>query len=151
MTTPTKDSLLALLKRKQLNAIANELEQGITTIEDMTTSSKDDWKEIAGVAPGIDIYNHLHISPQLDYHNVAAVELVGKYIWPELESLPQAEVLGSVLNGPLPFFLNDGSYDVLPGIFNDQHSANAVFCSELGHICGGIVTMHKQLSFCYSL
>ncbi|KAI3641678.1 hypothetical protein MIR68_000246, partial [Amoeboaphelidium protococcarum] len=145
MISPTKDSLLALLKSKQLNAIANELEQGITTFEDMMARSKDNWKEIAGVATGINIYNHLHLSPQLDYHNVAAVELVGKNVWPVLESLPRAENLESVLNSPLPFSLYDGSQVVLPGVFNDKHCANAVYCSELGHICGSIMTMHKLL------
>ena len=60
MTTPTKDTLLALLKRKELNDFASDLEKGKTTLEEMIVVSKDDWEKIAGVPNGIHIYNHLH-------------------------------------------------------------------------------------------
>jgi len=60
MTTPTKDALLALLKRKELNDLVGALEKGKTTFEEMLGFSKADWKEIAGTANGIAIYNHLH-------------------------------------------------------------------------------------------
>ena len=57
MTTPTEDTLFALLKRKELNDLASELEKGKTTFEEMMARSKDDWKEFFGLN-GIDIYNH---------------------------------------------------------------------------------------------
>ena len=63
MTTPTKDTLLALLKRKKLTNIADELENDITTFEEMLACTEAQWKAIAGIANGIFIYNHLHPSP----------------------------------------------------------------------------------------
>jgi DNA polymerase III delta prime subunit len=64
MTTPTKDTLLALLKRKELSDLADDLEKGKTTFEEMMARSKEDWKDIAGIPNGIDVYNHLYPSPQ---------------------------------------------------------------------------------------
>ncbi|KAI3637390.1 hypothetical protein MIR68_004039 [Amoeboaphelidium protococcarum] len=60
MTTPTKDTLLALLKRKELNNLVNELEKGKTTFEEMMNFTEAQWDKIAGTINGIDIYNHLH-------------------------------------------------------------------------------------------
>ncbi|KAI3653576.1 hypothetical protein MP228_001523 [Amoeboaphelidium protococcarum] len=144
MTMATKDTLLTLLGEMGLFELAKNL--ATIPFQSIYEYSVNDWIEFGAILlQAKAIYNHLHASPQLDYHNVAAVELVGINVWPLLESLPKAEVLGSVLNSPLPFSLYDSSQDVLPGILNDQHSANAVCCSELGHICGGILTMYKQL------
>jgi len=62
MTTPTKDTLLALLKRKELNDLVGELEKGKTTFEEMLARTEAQWGKIAGTANGIAIYNHLHTS-----------------------------------------------------------------------------------------
>jgi hypothetical protein len=59
MTTPTKDTLLALLKRKELSDLADDLEKGKTTFEELMARSKEDWKEFYALN-GIDIYNALH-------------------------------------------------------------------------------------------
>ncbi|KAI3640006.1 hypothetical protein MIR68_001952 [Amoeboaphelidium protococcarum] len=61
MTTATKDTLLAVLKRKELNDLANDLETGKTIFEEMMARTEGQWKEFFGLN-GIDIYNHLHAS-----------------------------------------------------------------------------------------
>jgi hypothetical protein len=60
MTTPTKDTLLALLKRKELSDLADDLEKGKTTFEELKARTEAQWKDIAGIPNGIDIYNALH-------------------------------------------------------------------------------------------
>ncbi len=65
MTMPTRDTLLALLKRKKLNNLVDELKQGVTTFEDRMARTETQWKEIAGAANGIDIYNALHPQPTI--------------------------------------------------------------------------------------
>ncbi|KAI3650597.1 hypothetical protein MP228_004078 [Amoeboaphelidium protococcarum] len=60
MTTPTIDTLLALLKRKELNNLVDDLEEGKTTFDEMMNFTEAQWEKIAGTINGIDIYNHLH-------------------------------------------------------------------------------------------
>ncbi|KAI3637837.1 hypothetical protein MIR68_004486 [Amoeboaphelidium protococcarum] len=60
MTTPTIDTLLALLKRKELNNLVDDLEEGKTTFEEMMNFTEAQWEKIAGTINGIAIYNHLH-------------------------------------------------------------------------------------------
>lgn len=61
--TPTYESLLALLQRKQLTGVAHELEVGITTFEEFKIRSEAQWGKIAGTALGIDLYNHMNPTP----------------------------------------------------------------------------------------
>ena len=66
MTTPTKDTLVALLKRKELNVLANDIEKGKTTFEEMLGFRREDWEKYYQMN-GIAIYNHLHPSPLSSY------------------------------------------------------------------------------------
>jgi TnpA family transposase len=59
----TKESLIALLKRKNLTSIIDELNNGSTTFDDCLSRSKEDWEKYYGL-PGVDIYNHLHPQTQ---------------------------------------------------------------------------------------
>ncbi|KAI3646728.1 hypothetical protein MP228_009656 [Amoeboaphelidium protococcarum] len=60
MMSPTKDSLIALLKRLKLVDLVNQLEQDIFTFEQMMRLNRAQWKETAGTVKGICIYNHFH-------------------------------------------------------------------------------------------
>ena len=59
-TEPTKEKLLKLLKRKGLDNLITELENDPECLEDWKNMTKEDWKEVAGVLAGIQIYNYLH-------------------------------------------------------------------------------------------
>jgi hypothetical protein len=52
--------LKELFVRKKLVALAQELDEGVSTFKDYLNRTKAQWKEVAGVSAGIDIYNYLH-------------------------------------------------------------------------------------------
>jgi hypothetical protein len=57
---PTKEGFFELLKKKRLRKEAADMKNGITSFDEMVKRSESQWKEIAGVANGIDIFNYLH-------------------------------------------------------------------------------------------
>jgi hypothetical protein len=57
---PTKEGLLELLKRKVVRKEAIDLKNGKTTFDEMVKRTKSQWKEIAGMENGIDIFIYLH-------------------------------------------------------------------------------------------
>jgi hypothetical protein len=61
---PTKEGLLERLKRKGLEKLAADLKNGRTSFDEWMKFTKENCKDVAGVANGIDIYNHLHPQPQ---------------------------------------------------------------------------------------
>ncbi|KAI3653975.1 hypothetical protein MP228_000694 [Amoeboaphelidium protococcarum] len=63
MTTPTKDSLLQLLRRKKLEITVKELEEGSITFDEIMSLTEKQCTDIYGLQ-GIFIYNHLHPSSQ---------------------------------------------------------------------------------------
>ena len=71
-STATPDSLLELLatliqaepENSKLAELRTQLNANPHVIGTWKNRSKDDWKEIAGVAAGIDIYNLLHPQTQ---------------------------------------------------------------------------------------
>ncbi|KAI3636494.1 hypothetical protein MIR68_005439 [Amoeboaphelidium protococcarum] len=60
MMSPTKDTLIALLKRLKLVDLVNQLDQDIFTFEQMMRLNRAQWKETAGTVKGNFIHNHLH-------------------------------------------------------------------------------------------
>ena len=56
---PSYKSLLALLQRKRLAEVVNQLLEGFTTFEDCKNRSEGQWKEFYGLA-GVDVFNHLN-------------------------------------------------------------------------------------------
>jgi len=52
-------TLMKFLKRKRLDSLVKELEDGYTTLEDCKARTEEDWRDFFGLA-GVDIYNHLH-------------------------------------------------------------------------------------------
>jgi hypothetical protein len=52
--------LYKILKRSGLEQLITEFDNDNDVIEVWKRRTQDQWKEIAGVAPGIDIYNDLH-------------------------------------------------------------------------------------------
>ncbi len=62
--SPTKEGLLAVLKRKKLTNLINDLNEGITTFEEMMSLTEAQWKEFYGLN-GLFIYNYLHPAAQL--------------------------------------------------------------------------------------
>ncbi|KAI3641048.1 hypothetical protein MIR68_001926 [Amoeboaphelidium protococcarum] len=63
MTTPTKDSLLQLLRHKKLEITVKELEEGIITFDEILSLTEKQCTDLYGLQ-GIFIYNHLHPSLQ---------------------------------------------------------------------------------------
>ena len=60
MVSPTETTLIEMLKRKKLDNLLQEIEDGTTTYEDCLARTKIQFKELYGPAAGIDLYNHLH-------------------------------------------------------------------------------------------
>jgi hypothetical protein len=60
MSTPTIEGLRGKFIQKKLHDLVNELDEGTTTLEDFMNMTKVDWKEVAGVLAGIQIYNYLN-------------------------------------------------------------------------------------------
>ena len=58
MATP--ESLLSIFERNDLDSLVEKLQTGKTTFEEFQARTKEDWERIVGLAPGVDIYNHLH-------------------------------------------------------------------------------------------
>jgi hypothetical protein len=64
MQSEPNKGLLKLLERKKLTGLIEELTNDDEALADWKNRSKEDWKEIAGTAAGIDIYNYLHPNPK---------------------------------------------------------------------------------------
>ncbi|KAI3645137.1 hypothetical protein MP228_011301 [Amoeboaphelidium protococcarum] len=73
--TPTKDTLLALLKLKQLINIANYLEENILTFEEVMAFSKAEQQAFCGnPIIGTVMYNHLHPPAQMSVNGAMNVD-----------------------------------------------------------------------------
>ena len=59
---PTKEGLLKLLNTLKKTDLHNEMLESNENdlFEIWLKTSKSDWKDIAGIAPGVHIYNYLH-------------------------------------------------------------------------------------------
>jgi hypothetical protein len=60
MSTPTIEGLRDRLEREELNELATKLDKYPEYFEDWKNMTKEDWKEVAGVLAGIQIYNYLN-------------------------------------------------------------------------------------------
>ena len=72
------EGLKKLLKRKRLDNLIPELENDPECLEDWKKRTKEDWKEIVGIAPGVDIFNYLNPATKLKEFLANSLENIEK-------------------------------------------------------------------------